>query len=356
MPINIKRKRKVAVTVSLFLLLTVFLLAAGCGKGENTKLVLTTGFAKDEVFRIEKISCRLPEIMVYLTNAQNQYESVFGEQIWSASVDGVTLEENVKDTSLARIAQIKTMNLLAEQHKVELDKTEQDKAKQAAAAYFGSLNEREKELLNVNEDTIYTLYSEYALANKVYQFIIRDINPEISDDEARTITVQHIFFKTYALDGTGAKIDYSPADKQEVYARAQEVLNLAREGTDFEELIKKYSEDVNGTYSFGKGDMEPNFEEAAFNLGKDEIGEIIETEYGYHIIKCINTFNKEETDANKVKIVDQRRREVFGEEYDTFVNSLTRNLNDGVWEKVTFLHDPEVKTANFFDIYSQFFK
>lgn len=45
----------------------------GCAGAEtkDTKIVLTTGFEKDEVFRIEKTSCRLPEVMLYLTNMQS---------------------------------------------------------------------------------------------------------------------------------------------------------------------------------------------------------------------------------------------------------------------------------------------
>lgn len=361
-----KRKRKGMRSVSKWM---AYLLAGtlcissllGCGsktdgsEGSNTKVVLTTGFDKDEIFRIESISCKLPEIMVYLTNTQNQYESVYGSEIWEANVDGITLEQNIKDTALARIAQIKTMNLLAKEHGVELSEQEKETVAAAAKSYYDSLNEKEKELMGVDEEIINSLYAEYALANKVYNFIIRDINPEISDDEARTITVQHVLIKTYALDGTGEKIEYTAAAKAEAYALAEEVLELAKEGTDFEELIERYSEDNKGTYSFGKGDMEAAFEEAAFNLETGEISDIVETKYGYHVIKCINTFNRAETDANKIKIVEERKKEVFGEEYDTFVKSLTRNLNEELWEGVTFIHDEEVTTADFFDVYSSYF-
>lgn len=90
----------------------------GCGDKENKKVVLTTGLEKDEVFRIEDVSCRVPEIMVYLTNTQNQYEQVYGDEIWETSVDGVTLEENVKDIVLAKIARIKTLNLMAKENDV----------------------------------------------------------------------------------------------------------------------------------------------------------------------------------------------------------------------------------------------
>ncbi len=329
----------------------------GCGNGDGTgtKVVLTTGFNKDEVFRIETCICTLPEIMVYLTNIQNRYESVYGTEIWNTNVDGVTLEQNVKDIALAQIARIKTMNLMAERYEVTLSDEEKAQAENAANAYYSSLGSEEIEQMGVSEKTISGLYREFALAEKVYQYTIKDINPEISDDEARTITVQHILIKTYALDGTGKKIEYTMQAKQNAYQEACEVLELAKEGEDFDELIRKYSEDDKGTYSFGKGEMGEAFETAAFNLGKDEISDIVETEFGYHIIKCLNTFDKDETDANKVKIVDQRRAEAFGQEYDAYVETLTRNLNEELWNSVGFIHDENVKTMSFFDVYSEYF-
>ncbi|MDD7627508.1 MAG: peptidylprolyl isomerase [Lachnospiraceae bacterium] len=342
--------------VIIFLLMMLFL--SGCkSDGENTRVVLTTGFSKNEIFRIENKSCTLPEVMVFLANIQNRYESVFGEEIWSASTDGMTLEEDVKDTVLAQLAQMKTMDLLAERNGVSLSDEEKEKAGQAATEYFSSLNETEKELLGVTEKEIENLYLEYALAEKVYDYIIKDINPEISDDEARTITVQHILLKTYAVDGTGKKIEYSEEEKKEVYRKAEEILKLAREeDSDFEKLIMEYSEDERSVYSFGKGEMESSFEEASFNLETGQISDIVETSYGYHIIKCISTFNREETDANKVKIVEKRKEEVFGQEYEAFVTTLTRNINEELWESVSLIHDENVTTMDFFEIYNKYFE
>lgn len=331
--------------------------AEGCQKSDtDTKLVLYTGFKKDEVFRIETMSCMLPEIMVYLTNTQDQYESVFGKEIWKTDLDGVTLEENIKETVLAQLAQIKTMNLLAEKHGVTLDENEIKKVQEAAKEYYLSLNETEREVLQVDEEMINKLYAEFALANKVYEYIIKDINPEISDDEARNITVQYVLIKTYIRDGTGKKIEYSENAKQDVLRQIEDIHELAgQEDSDFEELVLQYSEGEKGSISFGKGEMDPAFEVAAFNLETGEISEIVETQQGYNIIKCINTFNREETDANKVKIVEKRREEVFGQEYDAFITSLTRTINEPLWEEVTFVENEEVKTSNFFDIFNQYF-
>lgn len=346
-------KKWMAVFLSSLMLLTL----SGCEKGEGeVKLVLTTGFKKDEIFRIETMSCTLPEVMVYLTNTQDQYESVYGAEIWKTNLNGVTLEESIKETVLAQLAQIKTMNLLAQQQGVSLDETELEKAGEAAGAYFSSLNEAEQEAMQVTEETIRQLYAELALANKVYEYIIKDINPEISDDEARSITIQDILIKTYSQDGTGKRIEYEESAREDAYRRAREILLQAQEeGNDFESLVIQYSEGEKSTYSFGKGEMEEAFENAAFNLETGEISDIVETEDGFHIIKCISTFNREETDANKIKIVEKRREEVFGQEYDAFVESLTRTLNEERWDSVAFLEGDEIVTKDFFDVYHQYF-
>jgi foldase protein PrsA len=319
-------------------------------------VIFTTGFGKDEVFRIEDESCRTDEIMVYLTTIQNQYEGVYGEQIWNTELDGVTLEENVKETVLARIAQVKTMYLLAKEKGVELDEEEENLVKQAAAEYFASLNETELAAFGLTEDTVEKMYTQYALAEKVYDSIIEDINPEISDDEARTITVQHILLRTYTMDGAGKKVVYSDSSKQATYEKACEIRELAVSGEyDFAELAARYSEDTDITCSFGKGEMEQEVETAAFLLETNEISPVVESESGYHIIKCLSTFDREETDANKLKILEQRRREAFGQEYDAFVSTLAKNLNQQLWEEIELIHDENVTTDNFFAVYEKYF-
>lgn len=339
--------------------LAVCFMLTGCninwnGYG-NTKIVLTTGFDRDEVFRIDKTSCRLPEVMVYLTNTKNQYEQALGSQIWQTSYEGETLEQNLKETVLARIARIKAMNLLAEKYGISLSDEETGNAAKAAKQYYASLNDKERELLAVDQKLLCAMYEEYALAGKVYEYLIADINPEISDDEARTITVQHILIKTYSLNEAGERVPYSEQAKSEAYQRAREALRRAQNGEEFVGLIAEYNEDSNSSYSFGKGTMDAAFEDAAFNLGTDEISDIVETEHGYHIIKCISTFDRDETDRNKVKIVEQRRKEVFNEEYSGFVEGLNRSLNEELWETVKFIDDPEVTTSSFLDVYQAVF-
>jgi len=350
-----KHRNKVTFVCLFLIMIGAFL--AGCQRDtDNMKVVLTTGFEKDEVFRIDEISCSKAEIMVYLTNMQNRYEQVYGSEILNTKIDGITLEENLKETALANMAQVKAMTLLAAKHNVELTKEEKELAGMAAKEYFSSLNDTEISMMGVNENTIVSLYCEFALANKLYHYLIQDINPEISDDEARTITIEHILIKTYHVDEDGNRQEYSAYSKQLAKELAEEVLKKARAGEDFQTLARLYSEDKTLTYSFGKGEMEAGFEEAAFNLGFNEISDIVETSHGYHIIKCISVFNHEVTDENKKKIVEERKEEVFGEEYRSFVGGLARNLNKELWESLTFIHDENVVTCDFFEVYNSYFE
>ena len=205
---------------------------AGCGK--NTKVVLTAGLKKNEVFRISSASCMLPEVMVYLTNMQNQYESVYGSQIWNASDGQLSLEQEEREQVLTQLARIKVMNLLAQKKEVTLDDKEKERAAAAGREYFTSLNSAEVTALNVTQDLITKMYEEYALAEKVYQTIVENVNPEVSDDEARTITVDMI------------RVSDS--------AKASQVLGKAKEeGVDFETLAQAESEDQTVMQSFGKG-------------------------------------------------------------------------------------------------------
>lgn len=356
---NKKRKRgllRAALLLGMAMVLILGMGLAGCGKREGGRVVFTTGLGKNEIFRIGDEICTTPEMMVFLATTQYEYENVYGSQIWDTELEGVSLEDNVKETVLEKVAQIKTMYLLGKSRNLETGKEDKEKAQAAAKEYMSRIGESQKEKLGITEETVAKLFEEYAMANQVYLDIIRDVNPEISDDEARIITVQHILIRTYGRDAEGNRVDYMTSQKQEAYETACDIWSEVKEGKkSFEELASRYSQDSTLTYSFGKGEMDPAFEATAFQLETGEVSPVVESESGYHILKCISTYDKEETMANKQRLLEERRNEAFGTEYDAFVVTLARRLNQNAWDEVSLIRDGIVPGVDFFDLYDRYF-
>ena len=120
-------------------------------------------------------------------------------------------------------------------------------------------------------------------------------------------------------------------------------------------MARKYNEDTENTLSFGKGQVDKSFEDAAFNLGKGETSGVVETKDGYRIIKCITPFDKEQTEANKVNIAKKKKQDAFSKEYDLFAKPLTRALNEKLWDKTVVDEKSKITTESFFDVYSKYF-
>lgn len=81
--------------------------------------------------------------------------------------------------------------------------------------------------------------------------------------------------------------------KEDAYQEIKQLLERVKAGEDFAALAKEYSNCPSGNNGgdlgeFSKGDMVKPFEDAAFALKKDKISDIVETRYGYHIIKRLN--------------------------------------------------------------------
>ena len=333
--------------LALIFLLTLMPLAA-C---EEAEIVLTTEFEEGELMRINTLSCYMPEMMLYLINQQNEYETVYGSEIWEKTIDGEKLSDSIKDLVLAKVAQVKVMNLMAADYGIELTQEENDAIKESAEKYYGSLTKKEIEYTDATVSTVETIYKEYVTALKVYDYIIRDINPEISDDEARTIMVEQILIKTYALDGNGKRVEYSDRAKKAAFELASDIREKAvneEDPIDFEVLAAEYNEGEATTYSFGRGEMAEAFEEAAFNLDNGEVSEVVETEYGYHIIKCVSTFDIEQTQANKVAILKERKDKVFEETYNGYLPGLKKNLNKSLYESIEVVSDEGLRTSDMF--------
>jgi peptidyl-prolyl cis-trans isomerase C len=101
--------------------------------------------------------------------------------------------------------------------------------------------------------------------------------------EPETARASHILF--------GAAKDAPAAEKAKVKAEAEAVLKRVKAGEDFAALAKQYSKDpgsaaVGGDLNFfPRGQMVPPFDAAVFTMKPGEISNLVETDFGFHIIK-----------------------------------------------------------------------
>ena len=102
------------------------------------------------------------------------------------------------------------------------------------------------------------------------------------------VKVSHILIKT-PLPAPGAKEDEKAiADAR---AKAEGVLKELKAGGDFAKLAEKYSDDPGSAKSggdlgwIGRGRTVPEFEKAAFSLGKGQTSDLVKSSYGFHIIR-----------------------------------------------------------------------
>jgi parvulin-like peptidyl-prolyl isomerase len=138
----------------------------------------------------------------------------------------------------------------------------------------------------------------------------------------KTASVRHILILTQG------KTDQ---EKAAARAKIEDILAKAKAGADFAELAKEYSEDAGskdtgGLYeSFPRGRMVKPFEDAAFSVPVGEISGVVETSFGYHILKIVDR-QKETRPFEEVRPeLEQRLKQ---QKQGTLVEDYVKSLKD----------------------------
>jgi parvulin-like peptidyl-prolyl isomerase len=147
----------------------------------------------------------------------------------------------------------------------------------------------------------------------------------------KTATVRHILLNTRGK---------SAAEKEDIRKKMEGILERARGGEDFAALAKEYSEDPGsqnngGLYKdFARGAMVKPFEDAAFSVPVGEVSDIVETQYGYHILKVVER-KKEDKPYEEIKDQLRSRMEQLNRNkvYFEFMDQLR---NDAEYQLVDF--------------------
>ena len=139
-------------------------------------------------------------------------------------------------------------------------------------------------------ESIYNLYNKiyesfYGVGGEKYEEIKKQTLEYYNENGY--MRAKHILIQ-FPSNDDGSEV--TEEQKAETRKKAEEVLEKAKNGEDFDKLIEEYNEDpgmstYTAGYYFGKGEMVEEFENATTALEENGISEIVESNYGYHIIK-----------------------------------------------------------------------
>lgn len=137
---------------------------------------------------------------------------------------------------------------------------------------------------------------------------------------------------SHILIGFGASA--TPAQKQAAKEKAEALLAAVKKNPkSFEELATKNSQDPGSASkggdlgSFGRGAMVKPFEDAVFSMKVNQISDLVESEFGYHIIK-LTEITGQSTDFESVKpqikaeLIFQKAQAAFVEKAEAFSNTV----------------------------------
>ncbi|MBW3618422.1 MAG: peptidyl-prolyl cis-trans isomerase [Proteobacteria bacterium] len=111
----------------------------------------------------------------------------------------------------------------------------------------------------------------------------------VTEGPGLEVRARHILLRPASEVASGVEV--TPAIRERVRARAEAIRVRAANGEDFAALARQMSEDPGNKESggdlgwFGRGRMVPQFEEAAFKLQVGQVSPVVETPFGYHVIK-----------------------------------------------------------------------
>ncbi|ACL77381.1 peptidylprolyl isomerase [Ruminiclostridium cellulolyticum] len=314
-------------------------------------VVVIFSMSSGDVGKVGELSITKQEYLVlskfnmnsFLQNAQSADPAKFD---WNQKYQGSTAKEQIKKATLDSIQEIKIQLIKAKEAGIKLEKTDLDNIEAAINQRIqnagGSRSQADKQLkqdYGVSLADYKEVYKELVLSQKYIESERNKV--KVPDEEVKKqyddhkadydkVTVTHILIATQDLQ-TGAA--FTEGKKKEAKDKAENLLKQIQEGADMQALAEKNSDDkdqngaVNnkGVYTFVKGQMVPQFEDWAFANRKAGDTGIVETSYGYHVMR----FEKrEETKYDDVK--DQIKSTILNKKFED--EFLTKKLDS--WKKV----------------------
>ena len=325
-----KLTRMVAILLALVMVIGVM---SGCGnsggKGEKTSN------GNKVLFSYDGTDVTLKKAWIYgkMTAAQYEsyYTSYFGENFWTMDMgtddegNATTFEDYVKEQVVTQIKQVIVLNNKAEE--VECSLTDEDKEQCAEYAKAFAEDESGKAILaecGATEEDMQEIYEENALASKVQEYMIKDTDTNVSDDEARKTTISRVVFATTKTDDDGNTVDMTDDEKAQVLATAQAAQEELKAGKSIADIAEaqEYT-NIDETFAAGESEEGEAFEKMLAGMKDGDITqEVQECDNGYVIAQLTAYTDADATAENKETIIAERQQEKFKEVYDEWTKDL----------------------------------
>ncbi len=320
-----RMKKMIAMILSVVLCL---LFAVGCGSNANVDETVSTGGAdaSEVVFSVadDKITVKEFCYYVYMAAMETAYEldpnvaNDISSFNWKQKGDaGEPLENIIIDKALNSALRDSIMIEKAKKNGIVINKEELKNNNQSIENAVVQ-NGEEAFLLSANAIGISDIEGYKSLANRM--MALENAQKDISENLEKYMEPDVDLIEWKSTDKVTAQhvlISNESEKFSDPEATAKEVLAKAKAGEDFATLIEEYNEDPGATeagYTFGRGEMVKEFEEASFALECGEISDVVKTEYGYHII---------------------RRLAGLAELQNYWVNNIEYDLNEKVLAKIS---------------------
>ena len=236
------------------------------------------------------------------------------------SVENIT-RQDIIDT----IIKVKVLVDKADEYDVSLTAQEEDSVKTQAETFYSKLTDEDIANSGITKELAEKVFEENMIASKVYDAALKDNDSEVSDEDARMSIFYDLIFETYTV--VDEKVEpYTEEEKKARYDEAQKAFETLSTGedTNIEDLAILYDLSYASKHVMSKEDIEREYgtsnAETILALSDGTYSNIIESEYGYHIIKMITLTDKDETAAHKAQMMNTLDKEYFDELYTKLVS------------------------------------
>ena len=274
------------------------MILSGCKKGgeEKPENDVVQDLGGDIVLKVGESEMTDNQFQFFLDDIKNQMQGteLSTEESWeNAEIDGKKAIEVAKERAYDIAVDYLSGIELGKKLGMECTQEEIDSSKsQINTSYFDKYTDGESIIDLMCEAEIYLgkiqqkFLEENALTEEEKEKYFNEHKDEFASQYLRA---KHVLILTQNEE---TKESLPEAEKAEKKKKADEILARAKNGEDFDALVKEFSEDPGSQsqpdgYVFTSGEMVPEFENCVRGLGMDEIG-FTETSYGYHIIKRLD--------------------------------------------------------------------